>query len=98
MGANKTFGMIKPDAYKHIGKILTEIENAGFIISNLRLAKMSVANANEFYGEHKGKSFFEKLVKFMTSDMVLGMELVADDAINKWRGLIGPTNSITAKA
>jgi nucleoside-diphosphate kinase len=50
-----------------------------------------------FYGEHKGKGFFQKLVNFMTSDFCVGMELVADDAIKKWRTLLGPTNSNTAR-
>ena len=77
--------MIKPDAYKNIGKIVSEIEDAGFIISNMKMTKMAVENAHVFYGEHKGKVFFEKLVKFMTSGFVVGIELIADNAIYKWR-------------
>lgn len=73
--------MIKPDAYKHLGAILQQIEEAGFVIGNLKMTKMTVEDAHYFYGEHKGKSFFEKLVKFMTSDFIVGMELVADDSI-----------------
>lgn len=45
----------------------------------------------------KGKSFFDTLVNFMTSDFIVGMELVGSDAIAKWRSLIGPTNSNVAK-
>ena len=55
---------------------------------------MTVADASVFYGEHKGKSFFEKLIKFMTSDFCIGLELVADNGISKWRTLLGPTNSL----
>ena len=51
--------MIKPDAYNNIGKIISEIEGAGFIISNMKMTKLSVEHAHIFYGEHKGKSFFE---------------------------------------
>jgi len=54
----KTFGMIKPDAYTHIGKIIAEIEAAGFLISNVKMTKMSLPDAEEFYGEHKGKPFY----------------------------------------
>jgi nucleoside-diphosphate kinase len=43
---NRTLAMVKPDAYKNLGKILSEIEAAGFIISNIKMAKMSVANAH----------------------------------------------------
>ena len=88
--------MIKPNAYMNIGKIITEIEK-NFQLANLKLFRMSVSDAEEFYGEHKGKSFFPTLIEFMTSDYVVGMELVAPEAIKKWRDLIGPTNSLTAK-
>jgi len=93
----RTFAMIKPDAYKKIGEIIRAIEEDGFTISNLKMTRMTKADAHEFYKEHKGKSFFEKLVNFMTSDLVVGLELIADDSISKWRKLIGPTNSNVAK-
>jgi nucleoside-diphosphate kinase len=57
------------------------------------MARFRRCDAEEFYDEHKGKSFFEKLISFMTSGLVLGLELVADNSIKKWRTLIGPTNS-----
>ena len=47
----------------------------------------------EFYGEHKGKSFFDTLVNFMSSDFIVGMELVGDNSIKRWRELLGPTNT-----
>ena len=50
-----------------------------------------------FYGEHADKSFFPNLQNFIKSDLVVGMELVAENAIDQWRGLIGPTNTATAK-
>ena len=93
----RTFGMIKPDSYKNMGAIICQIENAGFTIANIKMTKMQVKDAHVFYGEHKGKSFFQTLVNFMTSDFCVGMELVADDAIKKWRTLLGPTNSNTAR-
>ena len=51
-----------------------------------------------FYAVHQGKPFFEALTDFMSSGRVLALELVAANAINKWRTLIGPTNSETARA
>lgn len=51
----------------------------------------------EFYGEHKGKPFFEELINFICSDLVVGLELVCSDAITKWRNLIGPTNCQVAR-
>ena len=88
--------MIKPDAYKHIGKILTDVEESGFELTNLKMARFTDDNAFGFYGaEHGDKAFFPDLVKFMTSGYVVGMELTdpKGDAITKWRTLIGPTDS-----
>ena len=55
--------------------------------------------AQQFYAEHNGKSFFPTLIDFMTSDYAVGLELIAQgqDAIKKWRTFIGPTNSLKAK-
>ena len=93
----RTFAMIKPDAYKHIGKIIDAIYVNGFKISKLKMSRFNLSSSGEFYGEHKGKTFFPTLQAFITSDVVVGMELVADNAIEKWRKLIGPTNTLKAK-
>lgn len=53
--------MIKPDAYPHIGKIIDAIYASGFKISKLKMSKFTAKTAEEFYGEHKGKSFFPTL-------------------------------------
>ena len=96
---SSTYGMIKPDGYLNIGKIIDMIYNAGnFTIVKLKLCKMSLENAAEFYGEHKGKSFYDFLVNYITSDFIVGMELVKKDAIQAWRNFIGPTNVAKAKA
>lgn len=57
----RTFAMIKPDAYKHIGKIIDAIYVNGFKISKLKMSKFNNATSGEFYGEHKGKPFFPNL-------------------------------------
>ena len=89
--------MIKPDAYKNIVKIIDAIFANGFRISKLKMSKFNEESSNDFYGEHKGKPFFPNLQGFITSDVVVGMELIADNAIDKWRQLIGPTNTLKAK-
>lgn len=95
---SSTFAMIKPCSYMNIGKILDYIYNVGqFNVSKLKMTKMLPSDANEFYKEHTGKNFFENLTTFMTSDLIVGMELVHKDAISKWRECLGPTNSINAK-
>ena len=80
---SKTFGMIKPDCYNSIGKILDIIFAAGFSISNLKMRRLSLAEVQEFYAEHVGKPFYENLTKFISSDVVVGMELVAENAVVK---------------
>lgn len=89
--------MIKPDAYTSTGKIIDAIYQNGFIISKLKMSRFHPSIAAEFYGEHKGKPFYGDLVNFMTSDVVTGMEMVSENAIERWRSLIGPTNSLVAK-
>lgn len=96
---SNTFGMIKPDGYLNIGKIIDIIYNRGnFTITKLKLCKFSNENAAEFYREHYGKPFYNFLMSYITSDYVVGMELVKKDAIKEWRSLIGPTNVDKAKA
>ena len=77
--------MIKPDAYKHIGKIIDAIYVNNFKISKLKMSRFTASSSGEFYGEHKGKPFFPNLQNFIISDVVVGIELIADNAIEKWR-------------
>ncbi len=93
----RTFAMIKPDCYAQMGKIIDAISANGFIINKLKMSRFTKATAEEFYGEHRGKPFFDNLVSFITSDVVVGMELVAENAIEKWRQVIGPTSTDAAK-
>ena len=94
---SNTYGMIKPDGYLNIGKIIDMIYQGNFTITKLKLCKMSKEMASEFYGEHKGKSFYDFLIDYITSDFIVGMELVKRDAIKEWRSFIGPTNVEKAK-
>lgn len=94
----RTLAMIKPDAYNHIGKIVDQITREGFVIAKMRMVKLTREDAETFYAEHVGKPFFEDLSGFMTSDVAVAMELVGDEVVAKWRGLMGPTNSDTARA
>lgn len=66
--------------------------------SKLRMCHLSKAEACAFYEVHQGKPFFEKLTTFISSGKIVAMELVTGNAIAKWRQLIGPTNSDTARS
>mgnify|MGYP001806826841 CR=1 FL=1 len=93
----RTFAMIKPDSYTNTGKILDAIYQSGFVISKLKMGRFTQETAGQFYGEHKGKPFYNGLIDFMTSDVATGIELVAENAVESWRKFIGPTNSLVAK-
>jgi len=91
--------MIKPDAVKKnlIGEILKRVEDAGFKIVDLKMAKFSTLQARGFYQVHKGKPFFEKLVKFVSSGKVVGVLLTRKNAVKKLREIVGATDPKEAK-
>ncbi|KAG2451865.1 hypothetical protein HYH02_003641 [Chlamydomonas schloesseri] len=96
----KTFALIKPDAVR-AGKaqeIMQLIELNGFTIIAKQKLQLTRARAEEFYGEHKGKEFFPKLVNFMTSGPIWALVLAKPGAILAWRALMGPTNVFKARA
>jgi nucleoside-diphosphate kinase len=90
--------MIKPHAYNNFGKIIDAIYQNGFEINKLKMSKFNNNSAAGFYAEHVGKGFYPNLSALMTSDVCVGLELVANDAVAKWREVIGPTNSTVAKS
>jgi nucleoside-diphosphate kinase len=95
MATERTFAIIKPDAVAKnaIGAIITAIEHAGLRVIGLRLLRMSQGQAEGFYGVHRERPFFRSLVAFMTSGPCAVMALEGDNAIPRWRELMGPTDS-----
>ena len=94
----RTFGIIKPDAVEagNVGKILAAVEEKGFRIIGLKKTRISKAQAEGFYAVHKERPFFPSLVNFMITGPVIVMVLEADNAIAKWRELMGATNPANA--
>ncbi len=92
--SNRTFAIIKPDAVKKgtTGKIYDRIISAGFNILCAKLIKMSLLQAQGFYGVHKGKSFYKELTEFMSSGQSMVLALEKDNAVTAWRETIGATN------
>ena len=93
-----TFGIVKPDAVAagQTGQILAIIEDAGFRIRGMRMIRMTQQQAEGFYAVHRGKPFFDSLVKFMTEGPCVVMALERADAVNKWREVMGATNPANA--
>ena len=92
--SNRTFAILKPDAVKkgNTGKIYDRIISAGFNILGAKLIKISLLQAQGFYGVHKGKSFFKELTEFMSSGQSMVLALEKDNAVTTWRETIGATN------
>jgi hypothetical protein len=61
-----TFAIIKPDARSKAPEIIMKAQEAGFTVAHSRVLTMTTREAREFYGEHHGKNFFDKLIEFMT--------------------------------
>ncbi|MBD3867254.1 MAG: nucleoside-diphosphate kinase [Acidobacteria bacterium] len=90
----RTFAIIKPDAVarKAAGPILDRIEKEGFKILGMRLVHMSRSDAEGFYAVHTERPFFNDLVTFMSSGPAVVLALETENAIAKWREVIGATN------
>ena len=95
----KTFLMIKPDAVQRnlIGEILRRVEKAGFEIVELRMVRLSPYQAKRFYAIHKGKPFYDELVKYVSSGKVVAVFLRKKNAVKDLRELIGSTDPRKAK-
>ena len=61
------------------------------------MMRFTPETAGQFYAEHKGKGFYNELMQFVTSDVVTGIELVAENAVERWRQFIGPTKTFAAR-
>ncbi len=90
----RTLSIIKPDAVAKnvIGQIYSRFEQGGLRIAAARMIQLSQAEAEAFYGVHRGRPFFNDLVKFMISGPVMVQVLEGADAIRKNRDLMGATN------
>ena len=96
----KTLSIIKPDAVAKgvIGKILSRFESNGLRIMACKKIQLSKEDAQNFYGVHKDRPFFNDLVSFMTSGPVVVSALEGENAVNKNRELMGATNPKEAQA
>ena len=90
----KTFFMIKPDGVQRnlIGQIISRVEVKGFKITKIKMMTISKELAEEHYGEHKEKPFFNDLVSFITSGPVVAMQVEGEDAVLQIRNIMGATN------
>ena len=94
MATERTFSIIKPDATNRnlTGKINAMIEEAGLRIVGQRRIQMTDAQAKKFYEVHAERPFYGELVEFMTSAPVVAQVLEGENAVAKYREVMGATN------
>jgi nucleoside-diphosphate kinase len=98
MAKERTLAIIKPDAVSRglAGEILARIHQAGLDIIAIESLRMTKTEAEGFYEVHRGKPFFDELATFMSSGKVVVMALEAENAISRWRELMGATDPAKA--
>jgi nucleoside-diphosphate kinase len=98
MAVERTLSIIKPDAVEqnNIGNVLAMIQAAGLKVVGSRMLHLSRAQAEGFYEVHKDRPFFGELVEFMTRGPAVVTALEADDAVTRYRTLMGSTNPAEA--
>jgi len=94
MAVENTLSIVKPDAVAKnvIGQITSRFEKAGLMITAARMMQLSEAEAEGFYAVHRGRPFFQDLVKFMTSGPIMVQVIEGESAIARNRELMGATD------
>ena len=95
----QTLSIIKPDAVQRglIGELLKRIQESGLAIKAMKMIHMSKEEAQGFYAVHKERPFFDSLTTYMSSGPVVVSILEGENAIEKYRQLMGATNPAEAE-
>lgn len=90
----QTLGIIKPDGVSRnlTGSVLARVEEEGFELRAMKMIRMSKRQAEGFYAVHAGKPFFESVTEFMSSGRCVVVVLEGEDAITRYRELMGGTD------
>lgn len=99
MNIERTLAILKPDAVRnrHIGEILSIIEENGLDIVGLKMLRLSPSQVEAFYNIHNDKYFFPMLCEMMMEGPVVVMLLQGEDACARWRQIIGATDPLCAE-
>jgi nucleoside-diphosphate kinase len=92
--AERTLAILKPDCVRKAlcGKVIARIEDAGFTILAMKMIRLTEETAGSFYAVHRGRPFYDELVKFMSSGKCVPIALEKENAVADFRKLIGATD------
>jgi nucleoside-diphosphate kinase len=99
MALERTLCIVKPDATAKpgaVGEILRRVEQAGLRLVGVKMLRLTEEQARGFYAVHKARPFYADLVRFMTSGSIVPAVLEGENAIARWRELMGPTDAAKA--
>ena len=98
INSQRTLVLIKPDGVQRglVGEIIRRLENRGLMLIALDLRQVSTAFAEQHYAVHKGKPFYNGLVKYITSAPLVAMVWEGTEAIKAVRQTVGATNPLEA--
>ncbi len=96
----ETLFIIKPNVIenRHVGEILTILEEKGLVIKRMNMETFTKERAEEFYEIHRDKPFFKRLIEFMTSGPIIAMVLEHENCVEYIREIIGTTDPQKAEA
>ena len=94
----KTFVIVKPDGVQRglIGEVVARLERRGLQLVGAKFMQVSIDLAETHYGIHKGKPFYESLIKYITSAPVMAMVWEGNNAVSAVRQTMGSTNPLEA--
>ena len=94
----RTFVMIKPDGVHRglVGEVISRLESRGLKLVAAKVVQLDTSTAEDHYGEHADKPFFEGVVEFITSGPVVPMVWEGEDAVRQVRQMIGETDPLDA--
>jgi len=98
MAIQRTLCIIKPDAFekRKAGEILKRVLEEGFRVLALKQVVLSLREAEGFYAVHRERPFFAELTSFMSSGPIIAAALEREDAVQRWRDVIGATDPAKA--
>jgi nucleoside-diphosphate kinase len=98
MALERTLSIIKPDAVEkgRAGDIIARLEGEGFVVKALKRIHLTRLEAEGFYAEHRARGFFDELCTFMSRSPIVVMALEREDAVAKYRDVIGATDPAKA--